>query len=123
MALGVGPDQIFLLVFRHPMVREDHRLAAAVGQARRGVLERHGARQPEAFLQADVRRHAQAADRWARGDVVDDDDPLQAGRGFIDVENLRRPQAIGETKDVIHGGGSLSLCSCPALTLRAGDRL
>ena len=63
---GKGADQPLLVRGRHLGIGVDHRLAAAMRQARGGVLERHGAREPKGLLGAHVRRHADAADRPAR---------------------------------------------------------
>ena len=65
----------------HARIAEDHRLAAAMGQAGRRVLPGHRARKPKAFLDRNVGRHADAADRRAAGRVVDDDDSLERDEG------------------------------------------
>jgi hypothetical protein len=59
-------------------VAEEHDLAAAVRQARGGVLEGHRPCQPQAFLHGDVRGHAHTADGRSLGDIVDNQHRLQA---------------------------------------------
>ena len=79
--VGEGADHLLLLVVRHARIAEDDRLAAAMGQARGGILPGHGARQSEALFRADVGRHPHAADRRSAGDVVDDHDRLERRGG------------------------------------------
>ena len=65
-------------------IAEDHRLAAAEGDARHGALVGHAARQPqrvgERRLLVVIGPHAAAADRRAERPVVYRDDRVEAGR-------------------------------------------
>ncbi len=77
-----------------------------MAQAGRGVLHGHGPGQAEAFLERDVRRHAQPADRRAGGDVVDHQDAAQADLRLGDMNHQRRSKIVGKGKHVGHGTAS-----------------
>jgi hypothetical protein len=76
-----GPNEPFLLGQRHLGVAKNHRFAAAMRQAGRGVLEGHRPRQSERFLGTDIGRHPNATDRRPAGDVVDHDHRLETAEG------------------------------------------
>jgi hypothetical protein len=61
----------------NPRIANDDRFTTAVQDPGSRIFERHGARQPHAFLDSHVRRHADAADRRSHRDVVDDQHGLQ----------------------------------------------
>ena len=100
--VGEGADELLLSLGRHARIAEDHRLAAAVRQAGGGVLPGHRAREPEAFLDRDIGRHAHAADRRTAGGVVDDDDRLQADAGPVNMDDPGRAELVGKSKHVFH---------------------
>ena len=99
---GEGANESFLVAGRHAGIAENHRLAAAVPQAGRGILPGHGAGEPKAFLDRHVRRHPHAADGDAACGVVDDHDGFQADRWPVDVDDARRTECIGEPECVVH---------------------
>ncbi|MBS1138515.1 MAG: hypothetical protein H6R11_2469 [Proteobacteria bacterium] len=100
--VGEGTDQTFLAFARHARIAVEHRLAAAVGQAGRRVLQRHGAGEAEAFDGADIGRHAQAADGGAAGDVVHHQHGLQAEGRLMDMDDLGGTELVGVTEYVFH---------------------
>ncbi len=89
-----GPHDPLLVAGGQVRVGDDPGLRAAVGQAGRGVLERHGPREPGHLLDRHVRGHPHAADRGPGGDVVDDHTGLEAGARVVEVDDLRRSQLV-----------------------------
>ncbi len=97
-----GADQLLLLPRVHLRVTVDHRFAAAMAEAGGGVLEGHRAGEAERLLGADVGRHADAADGRAAGDVVHRHHGPETDARAMDMQDLVRPQLVGEAKYVIH---------------------
>jgi len=98
-----GADQRFLLLRRHSRIGENDRLAAAMRQACRGILQRHGARQPGAFLKAHIRLHAGTADGRAGRHIVHHNDGLETHRRAMDMQDLARAELVGEIEGRRHG--------------------
>ena len=97
-----SPNEPFALRLRQRRIAEDHRFGATVGEAGSRILEGHGAGEPKAFLDADIRRHARTTDRRSRGRIVDDDDRPEADAGLVDVHDLLGAKFVGESEDVLH---------------------
>jgi hypothetical protein len=97
-----GANQRFLAFPGEARIRPDDCLAAAVGQAGSGVLEGHGPRQAQAFLQAHVRRHAHAADGRSRRGVIDHQDACEAHRGLVNVDDPGRAKLVRKLEQVVH---------------------
>jgi hypothetical protein len=63
-------DQRLLALAWHPRIPPQHGFPAAVGEPGSGVLERHRPREPHAFVERDIARHAQPPDGGPAGDIV-----------------------------------------------------
>jgi hypothetical protein len=87
--VGESANEVLLLIGRHGRIAAEHRFATTVREAGGSVLQRHRARQADTLLGAHVGRHAQATDRGAAGDVVDDEHRLEPERLLVHVNDLR----------------------------------
>jgi hypothetical protein len=117
---GEGAQQALLVCLGHLRVAEDHRLAAAVAEPRRRVLQGHGPGQAGALLERDVGRHAQAADGGPGGDVVDHQDAAQAEGGLLHVDDLGRAELVADLKDRTHGAPRRTVADDPHVVRRSG---
>ncbi len=113
-------DEPLLVGDRHGGVGGDHRLAATVAEPGGSVLDGHGSRQAEALFCRHVGGHAHAADRRARGDVVDHDRRSEAGAAFREVDDLDRAEIVAEAEGIgVHHVGASRSCLIAARNLAA----
>ncbi len=100
---GESADGPLLLLDWHLGIADNDRLCAAVPEASRGILRGHRPGKPDAFLNADVGRHASSADGGAGGNVVDDDNGLEMGCGNADVERSSPARVRRRTRTGLDG--------------------
>ena len=89
-----GAHEPFLVRRRAVRVGDDAGLAAAMRQTRRRILEGHGARETEDLVDRHIRGHAHTADGGSAGDVVDDDDGIEANARLAEQQHLRRSEVV-----------------------------
>lgn len=103
-SLRQAANQDLLVRGIHPRIGEQHGLSPTMRQARGSVLEGHRPGEADTLLDTDVFGHAHATDRWAAGDVVNDENGPQFDRRLVNMHDLARAKRVRENETVLHPG-------------------